>query len=81
MVKDSKLYYYITFNELFRNKIISIKQIYKDEILTKKEVLDLINFEETPRLIDFLKINYFYGKEFFDEERINKDMDNPIFKV
>jgi len=81
MNKNPKLYYYITFNELIRNNIISIEQIYKDEILTEIEVLNLIDFKDTPRLIDFLKINYFYNKEFFDEKKINIDMNNPLFKV
>lgn len=81
MGKNPKLYYYITFNELIRYKFITVEQIYKNEILTKKEVEDLINFKETPRLIDLLNINYFYNNDFFDKQRINKDMDNPIFKV
>jgi hypothetical protein len=80
-MKNAKLYYYITFNELIRNKIIDINQIYKEDILTKQEVDNLIGFKDIPRLIDFLKINYFFGHDFFDVERINKDMENPIFKV
>lgn len=81
MAKDPKFYYFETFNKLIENNILSVEKIIEDEIMTKQEIEYLRRFIELPRLIEFLKINYYYGHDYFDAEKLNKDFDNPIFKV